>query len=109
MSIPTEHQEQVAFVEWFRRQFPTELIFAIPNGGQRNVIVAKKLKAEGVVRGVPDLYVPSKKIWIEMKRQKGGSLSPHQKEIIMYLESIGDTVIVGRGFLDAQDKYLSVV
>lgn len=32
--------------------------FAIPNGGHRDVRVAKKLKAEGVKPGVPDLMWP---------------------------------------------------
>lgn len=32
-------------------------IFAVPNGGDRNLLVAKKLKAEGVRRGVPDLML----------------------------------------------------
>jgi len=31
--------------------------FAIPNGGQRNIIVATKLKAEGVKKGVADLFI----------------------------------------------------
>lgn len=31
--------------------------FAIPNGGQRNIIVASKLKAEGVKKGVADLFI----------------------------------------------------
>jgi hypothetical protein len=32
-----------------------------------------------------------------MKRQKGGSLSAEQKEIIAYLQGVGDEVIVGKG------------
>ena len=39
-----------------------------------------------------------------MKREKGGALSPYQKDWISYLEGIGDTVIVGHGFEDAQNK-----
>jgi hypothetical protein len=34
------------------------LLFAIPNGGQRHVLVAKKLKDEGVKAGVPDIMLP---------------------------------------------------
>jgi hypothetical protein len=54
----TEHDIQVNCVNYFRLRYPKGLIFAIPNGGQRNVIVASKLKAEGVLSGVPDLCVP---------------------------------------------------
>ncbi len=82
------------------------MIFAIPNGEKRAISVAKRLKAEGVVRGVPDLYVPAWKLWIEMKRASGGRLSPDQKEMINYLESIGNTVIIGKGASDASKKVL---
>lgn len=100
--VPTEHAEQVTLVQWFRRQYPGVLIFAIPNGGQRNAAVALKLKLEGVVRGVPDLYIPAWRTWIEMKRTKGGKVSPEQAAIIDYLRWIGDTVIVARGFEEAK-------
>jgi hypothetical protein len=33
-------------------------MFAIPNGGERNKIVAANLKAEGVRAGVPDILLP---------------------------------------------------
>ena len=54
----TEHEIQVNCVNYFRLRYPKGLIFAIPNGGQRNVIVASKLKAEVVLSGVPDLHIP---------------------------------------------------
>ena len=44
----TEHEIQVNCVNYFRLRYPKGLIYAIPNGGHRNVIVASKLKAEGV-------------------------------------------------------------
>ncbi len=31
---PSEHEEQVGLVMWFRNRFPDVLIYAIPNGGQ---------------------------------------------------------------------------
>lgn len=95
--LPTEHEEQRNFVQWFRRKYPKIRIFAIPNGGARHPAVAYKLKAEGVLRGVPDLYIPEWKLWIEMKRIKGGVLSDDQKDWIEYLESVGDHVRVGLG------------
>jgi hypothetical protein len=94
---PTEHQEQVGFVNWFRGRFPHVLIFAIPNGEKRAISVAKRLKAEGVSPGVPDLFVPEWGLWIEMKRATGGRLSAEQKDMITYLEGIGQKVIVGKG------------
>ena len=101
--MPSEHEEQVVFVQWFRRQFPHVRIIAIPNGGARHAAVAARLKAEGVSRGVPDLFIPAWGLWIEMKRQKGGRLSPEQRDWIGYLQSIGDTVVVAHGAQEAID------
>jgi hypothetical protein len=66
------------------------------------------LKAEGVSPGVPDLFVPAWSLWVEMKRETGGVVSPVQKDWIEYLESIGHRVIVGRGFEDAKRQILDV-
>lgn len=102
----SEHYEQTVFVNWFRFSYPKKLIFAIPNGGQRNIITAKKLKAEGVVSGVPDLFIPEWNLWVEMKKDNKSRLSQSQKEIIEYLQSTGHNVIVGYGFDDARKKII---
>jgi len=95
--IPTEHEEQREVVRWFRQTWPSVRIFAIPNGGARSKATAGRLKAEGVASGVPDLFIPAWRLWVEMKRAKGGSLSAEQKDWIEYLESVGHWVIVGKG------------
>lgn len=100
-SIPTEHIEQRNFVVWFRQNHRGTRIFAIPNGGARAKATAMQLKLEGVLPGVPDLYVPAWSLWVEMKRKKGGRLSDHQKDWIEYLEGIGHTVLVCKGCVDA--------
>ena len=102
--IPTEHEEQRELVRWFRQFHPNVLIFAIPNGGGRSKASAGRLKAEGVVPGIPDLFVPAKGLWIEMKRVKGGALSPEQKAMIQYLEEVGYRAIVCKGAEDAKAK-----
>ena len=102
----SEHSEQVGFVNWFRAKYPKVLIFAIPNGEKRSISVATRLKAEGVTRGIPDLYIPSCNLWVEMKRATGGRLSPDQKKVIEYLRSVGHTVIVGKGAGDASKQVL---
>ena len=102
--IPTEHEEQRELVRWFRQFHPDVLIFAIPNGGSRSKASAGRLKAEGVVPGIPDLFVPAKGLWIEMKRVKGGALSPEQKAMIQYLEEVGYRAIVCKGAEDAKAK-----
>ena len=100
--LPTEHEEQREIVFWFRRKFSDVRIFAIPNGGWRSRATAAKLKAEGVSRGVPDLFVPAWGMWIEMKRSDGGRLSPDQKSWHLYLASISQTVLVCHGAEDAK-------
>lgn len=108
-TYPSESEEQIGFLEWFESSFQGVRIFHIPNGGHRAISVGKKMKAEGVKPGVPDLYIPAWKIWIEMKRAKGGKLSSEQEEWHDYLTAIGDTVIVGMGAKDASAKLLQVL
>lgn len=100
----SEHMEQAALVMWFRRAYPDTLIFAVPNGGLRSKSQAIKLKVEGVVPGIPDLFIPAWKLWVEMKKAKGGKVSDEQKEMIIYLQSVGYRVIVGIGAEDARRK-----
>ena len=51
------HKLQTGCVNWYRSQFRNKLLFSIPNGGQRSKTTGKKLKAEGVTAGVPDLFL----------------------------------------------------
>ena len=73
-------------VRWFRLQYPKmeKLLFAVPNGGSRKLIEAKRLKGQGVVAGVSDLIllVPNRgyfALCIEMKFGKGKQ-TENQKE-----------------------------
>lgn len=93
----SEHVEQVKFVNWFRYQYPNVLIFAIPNGGARHIVVAKNLKSEGVVAGVPDLFIPAWKLFIEMKREKGGKISNEQLKVMKYLNENGYRTLISKG------------
>ena len=108
LTAPSEHLEQVRLVSWFRRQYPDTRILAIPNGGHRGASQGAALKAEGVSPGVPDLFVPEWGMWIEMKREKGGTLSPAQSDWISYLDDCGYQCIVGNGFEDAKRQILDV-
>lgn len=103
--MKTEHEEQREFVQWFRQNCKPMRIFAIPNGGLRNKVTAMRLKAEGLAPGVPDLFVPELKLFIEMKREKGGRLSEPQKDWRQHLENIGYVVFVAHGQEEIK-KYL---
>lgn len=83
----SEHQEQVNLFSWARihetKHPKLKRMFAIPNGGLRNKLVAKKLKAEGVKAGVLDILLPVKTacfpgLFIEMKFGKN-TLTDNQK------------------------------
>ncbi len=99
----SEHQIQCAVVDYCAlKGIP---VFAIPNGGDRHVAVAVKLKKEGVKSGVPDLFVPivnSKYggLFIEMKKPKG-KLSDVQKFWLNLLEDQGYRVKVCYGVDEA--------
>lgn len=58
----TESAHQKALMIWAAMNAHNDerlkLLFAIPNGGERNKIVAAGMKAEGVRSGVPDLCLP---------------------------------------------------
>ncbi|CAB4194313.1 VRR-NUC domain containing protein [uncultured Caudovirales phage] len=93
----TEHAHQVALLMWSASMFgdSPELrwMFAIPNGGDRNPIVAARLKAEGVKSGVSDLCLPFARrgyhgFYIELKKP-GGKASDNQLLFGKFLASEG--------------------
>jgi len=106
VNVPSEHVEQREVVKWFRQTWPGVVIFAIPNGGLRNPAAALRLKVEGVLPGVPDLFVPEWRLWIEMKKAKGGITSKEQREMLLYLRRVGYDAIVCAGADDAK-RYIS--
>jgi len=59
----TEHAHQAALFCWAAHstQIYPELLwlFAVPNGGQRNIVTAVRLRAEGVRSGVSDIILPA--------------------------------------------------
>lgn len=57
----TEHGHQAAIMQWVAtvwRHPLGRLIFAVPNGGDRQAHVGASMAAEGVRKGVPDLCWP---------------------------------------------------
>ena len=68
-----EESIQVACVKWFRLQYPNLVIFAVPNGGSRNLYEAKNMKESGTLAGVADLVIVGnggKVLFVEMKAGK---------------------------------------
>lgn len=104
--VSSEYMEQCGFITWWKYKFPEVLIFHIPNGEFRSPSTASRLKKAGVVPGIPDLFCPAMRLWIEIKREDGGKVSNEQKRIHQYLESIGDTVIIAHGAREASERVL---
>lgn len=67
------------------------LIFSVPNGGSRNIVEAKKLKATGTMAGVSDLIIvlPNAKVlFVELKIEKGIQ-SPSQIKFEQRIKDLG--------------------
>jgi len=76
---------QAACVEYFRYQYPHDILFSIPNGSYKSPAARMIFKKTGLLKGVPDLFLakpipPFGGLFIEMKQPKG-SISPNQKEM----------------------------
>lgn len=109
VNCPLEHDEQVYFLREFARLYPGLRIHSIPNAAKRSKWEIRQMLSEGLETGVPDLHVPALDLWIEMKRVRGSKTTPEQLDWISYLESIGDTVIVGKGAADALAKVAAFI
>ena len=57
----------------------------------------EKLKAEGLVKGIPDLFIPEYKLFIEMKRRDGGVVSESQNKVHKILKGLDYKVEVTNG------------
>lgn len=104
-------------------------LYAIPNGGLRDKATAGKLKAEGVKRGVPDIFLPLivgtwAGLYVELKRpetkkagtrkaeiiaQPAGATSEAQDDWIGYLRSAGYGVAVAFDWREAAKQIQSYV
>lgn len=92
----TEDQLQQQIYTWYNNNYclknhvPRHVIFSVPNGGSRNLIEAKKMKATGLLPGVSDLIIirPDKVLFIELKIEKGIQ-SESQKEFESRVKLLG--------------------
>jgi hypothetical protein len=113
MKHSTEHDEQVAVIDWIFTQlqkYPElDLVFAVPNGARLAsgrdrrlaAIRANMLKAEGMRPGTPDLVIPSPRggyfgMFLEMKAV-GGVVSENQSQFMAQAEKYGYFCAVAEG------------
>lgn len=106
-----EGAEQRALFKWAgyaQSQYPElRYLFHVPNGGSRDAITGAKLKAQGVRRGVPDVFLDvSRGSWhglrIELKAN-GGHTSDEQHDWIRELQAQGYFAQVCVGWEAARD------
>src|SRR5262245_42876047 len=105
-----ERQHQVALIKWVKSVKDTypvlKLLYAVPNGGHRNVKVAKKLKAEGVIAGVADLCLPAARrgyhgLYLEMKSEEGVTTKEQQAFLRGVFEE-GYCAVIAQGVDEAR-------
>jgi len=111
--IQHERSEQQALVQWFRLQYPNELLVHTPNELIRGCVEARGAWLSGVVPGIPDLTIyAARGIWhgllIEMKRktvkgQSKGHTSLRQKEIIKRLNALGYLATIAYGWDEGRE------
>lgn len=108
--VPSEEAEQAALMRWAAAmlgEYPAlNLLYHIPNGGLRSKATAGKMKAAGQKSGVPDLHLPVPKgkyhgLYIELKRQRGGTPTQEQVDWMSALNRRGYCVCWCRGWLAA--------
>lgn len=96
--IGSEDQEQETFIRWLElKKLPHT---AIPNSTYTTSWKQKaKNKRMGLKRGFPDIVVcvAGRVVAVEMKRTKGGVVSPYQKEWIETLNKHGLETRVCKG------------
>lgn len=107
--IPTEYEEQVAFVQYLHlRNIPH---FRVPSETYtKSWNQKRKNKALGVVAGVPDLFcvVNNQLIAVEMKRTKGSVTSKAQTEWLERLQQAGIPARICRG-ADAAIEFITEI
>ena len=107
-----EDEEQMCLFRWaaYQRAAVPELglLLHIPNGGWRGKAEAGRFKAMGVRPGVPDIFLPVARggkhgLWIELKRRRGGHVSPDQQRWIEDLQRQGYAAQVCYGWDEARE------
>lgn len=98
-------QKLVALVRHF---LPDLLFWHTPNGEDRDPRTAIVLKSMGTRPGVPDLFFPELRLFVEMKAQ-GEGLSNEQVRIVTELRAMGYDVAIEddheRAFALIEERY----
>ncbi len=124
-----EDDHQAAYFQWVDSMINLDprygLIYAVPNGGARDGLTAKLLKAQGVRKGVPDINVDvvlsdnrtgqwlvTPGLRIELKKpivagEDKPRVSPEQKWRLNALQAQGYTCVVAFGWDEAREATIA--
>ena len=107
---PSESFEQETTFKWARAnqiKFPDlQLLNGSLNGFKLSTGQAVKAKKQGMLAGMPDIFLPVSKngfhgLFIEMKKENGGRTSLKQKILINKLNNNGYLAVVKYGHKEA--------
>jgi hypothetical protein len=111
----TESDEQRELVDILRARDIG--CFSVPNGailgGRNKWGLLTKLRAEGMLAGAPDVILmdrapDGRPIAVEMKRRRGGSVTPEQRAVHAVMKARGWVVVVARGAEDAIEQLRNI-
>lgn len=113
LTIPSEYDEQCHLVAWLKWHYPKVLFTASAGGMRTSIGTAKKMKKMGYSKGCPDLMIFERggyiaksltynALFIELKRLKGGHISPEQNKWLAELEKRSYRGVVCHGAENAK-------
>ena len=109
-TTPLENWEQEQIFKWARSNqidIPElQLLNASLAGVRLNQGLKTKMKRQGMRKGYPDIFLPVTThhhagLFIELKRAKGGSVSPEQKAWLARLAEQRYLAVVAKGHREA--------
>lgn len=115
---PTESVEQICLFRWAEYQAGKHpelaYMYHVPNGGMRAITTAKRLRAEGVKSGVPDIVLPVPRgkyhgLYIELKRLRGNTTTPEQDAWLAFLTRQGYLAKVAHGWEEAAEMITAYI
>ena len=114
--IGSEFEIQKKFTDYIDTNHPDILWCASAGGARTSISEAKRIKASGYKRGFPDVFIYEPRgdhhgLSIEMKREKGGVVSKHQKQWKEDLSERGFQSTIAKGFdhaVQILEDYLSL-
>jgi hypothetical protein len=107
--IASEHEEAKALIEWARlHPIASQYLIHNPNEGKRSWREGKKMKEEGLVRGVSDYLLAypfngNAGLWIELKRISKSHASEEQKHWIEKMRNVGYKAYFAYGWEHAKE------